>query len=1293
MVATVGRCYTNPQDYAQENYYTQGDALSNAEWFGQAAKIQGLTEQIQEKHFHNAYQALDPEGNPLRKQQNYRKQSKRQNRPGTDVTLSAPKSISVAALVMGNTPILEAHKSAVRATMDYVEKHCIFYQTKQQGQKKLLQSNTAQIAIFHHDDNRNKDPQLHSHCVILNQTQCHDGKWRAVANAQLYTQQKTIGAYYAHELVRQLKVLGWEVEWTDDHTFELAGVNKEKLDAIFSTRSNQIEAELAKLGLTRKTATAEQKQVFCLKTRKEKRYHLEPEDRERQLAEWKQKATEAGIEMTFTPSHRLENTYQQPSHPGSIPQLIHSATEILTERTTAFHSHELLKECLRQSQGNYDVQEIQSELAHFSQLIPTHDGRLTTQGQLKREQKIIQLVQQTQDSCSPLANLEQVQAISQTRGLNPGQTVALNHIATSRNGVVLVQGNAGVGKTYTMKAFKDLIDEVTLEDSLQKSGEGITESGIEGQNSSSQLLYGRTAVSPYDSPPFAKGTVASGLDEGQGDRETRGQGDKEIRRQGFRRERQRSTEPNRRNPNGDKENSSINAPLVQIRGLAPSAAAADVLQSKSGISSQTLASYLLTPNEQLPNQEILLVDEAGMLSTKQMEQLLEKTQAKQSRLILLGDSKQLSAVEAGAPFKLLQDQGLPTAIIDQNLRQRDSYLKQVVDLMATHDQDQDSINQAYLKLYEHQKIRQIPQDKQRSSALTQDYLTRSKDVRDRTLILAGTNADKQAITQTVRQGLIEEGTLGQESLTLQTLKRKDIDKFALTQAHAYQRGDVIKFKTESAQFSRDFYYRVTEVNPQANALTLIDTTGVDYTLPLNQYKQREVYQVHPIEIRPGEQMRFTKNIRNQEQNQLNGQRFTIEGVTEDGQVVIQTKGKTQTLTLNQLLHSDYRYVDTVHSSQGQTADYCIYSASAAKSLTVGRESFYVAASRARQEFVVYTANAQDLGVTVQISRANENAIALVNAGVSQSKKKKKGRDKQKHQESSVSLSKKPTFVASPSQQEVDNLDKEGQQEADNLDKNSTKQLQLTDAELITLTKAIEEWKKTCPREPSLHQGEQLKQQLDTLKQEKAKTIKQLRQQQKELGELGQPRSLLNPFGVKAEVIDALKLDIGTTQIVLSNLERQLSQADAKFKKWQKEARAYLSWRENPKTQQMQQKIEYWESPPIQEKLQQLKEKYRVYAQVKYILNTVGEPRNNPQYFQGKFYQISQQGDTLTVTNLDTQEPIFIATDKRGTGGIVEIKQLNLNEQDLTRLDGYVNYLRDNTIKQQQKTRSKGFSLG
>jgi conjugative relaxase-like TrwC/TraI family protein len=889
MVATVGRCYINPQDYAQENYYSQGDGLANSEWIGKAAAAQGLNGQIQENHFHNAYKALDTNGNPLRKQQSYSKQSQRHNRPGTDVTLSAPKSISVAALVMGDRQIIEAHKNAVRATMEYVEKNCIFYQTKQNGNKLLLQSQTAQIAVFHHDDNRNKDPQLHSHCVILNQTLCPDKKWRAVANKELYIQQKTIGAYYAHELARQLKQIGRKIEWTSDHTFELAGVDKEKLDSIFSTRSNQIESELAMAGLTRFCATAAQKQAACLKTRPQKKHHLHPTDREQQLQEWRQRAADAGIEISLNSRSRLEKAYYQPLQSERISSLLHSATDILTERQTAFTKHEFLKECLRQSQGRYDPKQIIAEIESLSNLVPTRDGRLTTTHQLRREQKILQLASSGQNSFSPLASREQATAIAIAKNLNTGQANALLHMATCRDAIMLVTGNAGVGKTYTMKALKETI----------------------GNQS--------------------------------------------------------------------------------IRGLAPSAAAAEVLMTESDISSQTLASYLLDSNERLPKNELLLVDEAGMLSTRQMEQLLEKAQATNSRIILVGDTKQLGAIEAGAPFLLLQNQGFPTATIDQNLRQSDPLLKQIVNLMATHDKDEESVNQAYQKLNERGKIQQIESESERIDAIALDYLSRQKEVRSKTLILAGTNADRQAITTAVRYGLIERGTLGNESLKIPTLRRFDLDKFAITQSHHYHKGDIIKFQTENARFCKDFYYRVSIVNPQTNTATLIDASGTDHSLSLDKYKQREVYQVQELELRPGEQMRFTKNIRTPSRQQLNGQRFTVTGFAPDGQITILSNGQIQDVSPSLLLHSDYRYVDTVHSSQGQTADYCIYSAAPANSLTIGRESFYVAASRAKSEFVVYTASAQDLGVTIQQSRANENALDLVNPSVSREEASKKER--------------------------------------------------------------------------------------------------------------------------------------------------------------------------------------------------------------------------------------------------------------------------------------------------------------
>ena len=112
-------------------------------------------------------------------------------------------------------------------------------------------------------------------------------------------------------------------------------------------------------------------------------------------------------------------------------------------------------------------------------------------------------------------------------------------------------------------------------------------------------------------------------------------------------------------------------------------------------------------------------------------------------------------------------------------------------------------------------------------------------------------------------------------------------------------------------------------------------------------------------------MKFTRNYYQNGKKQINGQQFTVLDFTPKGQIEIKTKGKTQTVNPDALLYSDYRYVDTVHSSQGKTANYCIYAAGSGKSLTIGKESFYVAASKAKQEFKVYTASTKALGLLIE----------------------------------------------------------------------------------------------------------------------------------------------------------------------------------------------------------------------------------------------------------------------------------------------------------------------------------------
>ena len=184
MVLSIGRLYAKVKDYAEENYYTQNQGLANSQWYGKGAAILSLNNQVSTVEYNNAYQGLDNQGNPLRQRQSGKKYN-----PGRDMTFSAPKSVTLLGLVKEDKAVIEAHKEAVKTTLSYVEQNCIFTRTGKGGANHL-QTDNALFAVFQHDDNRNLDPQLHSHCVIFNQTKgakMVNGDRRIIAN---YTSRK-----------------------------------------------------------------------------------------------------------------------------------------------------------------------------------------------------------------------------------------------------------------------------------------------------------------------------------------------------------------------------------------------------------------------------------------------------------------------------------------------------------------------------------------------------------------------------------------------------------------------------------------------------------------------------------------------------------------------------------------------------------------------------------------------------------------------------------------------------------------------------------------------------------------------------------------------------------------------------------------------------------------------------------------------------------------------------------------------------------------------------------------------
>ena len=853
MVCSIGRLYAKVNDYASDNYYTQNQGLENSQWYGQGAEILSLDGRVSTVEYNNAYQGLDTQGNLLRQRQSGKKYN-----PGRDITLSAPKSVTLLGLVKEDKSVIEAHKEAVKTTLDYVEQNCIFTRTGKGGANHV-QTDNAIFAVFEHDDNRNKDPQLHSHCVLFNQTRGADGKWRSMDNRELYQQKMTIGMVYHHELGRRLQTLGYELNWRSDGTFDVRGYSQSQLKE-FSTRKQEIDNAVGE------RASATTKARACTSTRRDKVHQAEEQRKElRQI--WQQRAEQLDIRHP-----EANNQHQQVTNLKDKSKLVIESIEVASERQVAFPRHILIKEALRQSQGNYSLKDLEKEIDQSKSLIKTQDRRLTTETAINREKQIINLAQNGKDKYSPLANTEVANQQTQKLGLNKAQASALNHFVNNRDGVMLCQGDAGVGKTYTVKALKETIERD-----------------------------------------------------------------------------------------------------ISLRGLAPSAAAAGELNKGADLNCQTLDAYLNMPIKSLPKNELIVVDEAGMISSSQMKNLLEKGKQTNSRILLIGDTKQLAAVQAGSPFKLLQEKAqLPTININQNVRQQNLQLKEVVDLLSAGE-----INQGYQKLNEQGSIKQIPIDSLRLKAVVKDYLARDNKTQKQTLILAGTNKEKDAITKQVRQGLIEQEKLSRDSQKIDILKPKDLDKFSQTQASSYEVGDVIKFGHTTARFNKDLYYRVDAIDNRNKTLTLRDSFGNNQSLEVNRYKDRAVFQSETRELRSGEQMKFTRNHYQNKQKQINGQQFAVLGFNTNGQIEIKTKGKTQTVHPDALLYSNYRYVDTVHGSQGKTANYCIYAAGSGKSLTVGKESFYVATSRAKYEFKVYTASTKALGLSIEKTRAQENALTLI----------------------------------------------------------------------------------------------------------------------------------------------------------------------------------------------------------------------------------------------------------------------------------------------------------------------------
>lgn len=231
----------------EDNYYFLGE--QSTEWFGKGAEKLGLSGEIKKSDFSNILEGQLPDGSDL----SYYRKGENIHRPGYDYTFSAPKSVSLLALVKEDKDVLEAHKTAVKKTMTEIESLASTRSTNN-GVPVFNQTKNLVVALFTHDTNRNLDPQLHTHAIVANATlDQENNKFKTLStdktgNADGFVEvtwnnQVALGKLYRSFLKEELAKQGYEFENVGKNgLWEIKGIPNDVLKEFSSRRKEILES-------------------------------------------------------------------------------------------------------------------------------------------------------------------------------------------------------------------------------------------------------------------------------------------------------------------------------------------------------------------------------------------------------------------------------------------------------------------------------------------------------------------------------------------------------------------------------------------------------------------------------------------------------------------------------------------------------------------------------------------------------------------------------------------------------------------------------------------------------------------------------------------------------------------------------------------------------------------------------------------------------------------------------------------------------------------------------------------
>ena len=921
MVASIGAVASPAQGvsyYERDSYYAKDSDEHRAAsaWAGKGAEALGLEGPVDPDTFRAVLEGEVPDGSARRLGKRGR-EGEIHHRPGRDLTFSAPKSVSLAALIGGDGRIVDAHDRAVAGALDWFERNAAETRMQEPGSGpgqvptagRMVRAGNQKTVIgtFRHDTSRNLDPALHTHSVIANMLLGPDGKWRTMANERLYGSKMVLGALYRNALAGELGRLGYTVEKTHaDGRFEIAGVSRGTIDA-FSTRRAEIEAAMESRGLGATGQNPHLARRAALMTRAAKR----EVDRDALRRTWARQAAALGFDAKGLVASAVERHGAEKARdaaPGKDgagaaarqPDLFEHAARAdpardavdwalahLSERDAVFSATDLLAAALAFEPGSSSIGDLERAVDGLKRAGRLHDAPaleggdgLTTDKAVAEERETVALMRGGERRGKAPMRGWTVERHLRKGPLTAGQRQAVELILSEKDRTVGVQGYAGTGKTKMLARARTLAE-----------------------------------------------------------------------KKGWR-----------------------------MVGLAPSASAARTLSRESGIGSETLQRFLArnagVAEGRLTRKgaremrgrfakTVLVVDEGSLASTVQARDLLRIAGAlRVPKLVLVGDAKQLDAVDAGKPFAQLQAAGMKTAVMDEILRQRDPALKAAVEASLAGD-----IGRAFDKLGGN--VAEVKADNI-AGAVAARWLKLSHDERGRTGVMAPSHALREGVNAHVRERLVREGRIAGPAMETGCLVSKGYTRAEKALASNYAPGDVVAFHRSYKRIgvAKGDERRVAGVDRRNGTVLLEAPGGGTVAWKPSEIGGRqggtEVYRRESIELRSGDRVRWTRNDKGL--GLVNSGTAEVLGI-RNGRVTFRLEdGRRLTLTPGdpQLRHLDHAWCSTVHAFQGRTVDNVIAAMEANHPALTTAKAFYVEISRARDRAELVTDDAQALKERLEV---------------------------------------------------------------------------------------------------------------------------------------------------------------------------------------------------------------------------------------------------------------------------------------------------------------------------------------